>query len=300
MIWLLAFVVSAHGEPGAIDVDNPGLPPPPPANRLSNSLGNIPPEIAELARSVADQPLHTRMAAISEAMLGRPYMSDPLGEGTGTDPDPIARYDAFDCLTFAEEVLALSLANDPLHAAKVRSDIRYGVGKPVRYIQRRHFMELQWIPGVVEDGWMRMASSDYGPVTVLEKEVTDETWKWWRPRRSFAHTDDQLPKGTMRLEVLDIKTAQRVADQIRPGSVILTVRKDRPGVPIWVTHVSLLVENAEGKPVMRHATKMGSGGTKDHPLDWYLRHLETYKNWKVEGIAVMEPIEPGPRRSAAP
>ena len=71
-------------------------------------------------------------------------------------------------------------------------------------------------------------------------------------------------------------------------------------MPLWVTHVSLLVANEEGKLVMRHATKMGSGGTRDHSLEWYLGHLETYKNWKVEGIAVMEPLEPGPRRTALP
>ena len=298
MMWLLPLV--AFGEPGAIDVKNPGLPPPPPQGSLTSSLGTIPSEIVDLARSVADEPVANRMAAISKAMLGKPYLSDPLGEGSGTDPDPIARYDAFDCLTYAEEVLALSLAPDPLHAAQIRSDLRYGVGNPVAYVQRRHFMELQWIPGVVEDGWMRMSSGDYGNVTVLEKEVTSDTWKWWRPRSSFAHTDEQLPKGTMRLEVLPLATAQLVADQIRPGSLILTVRKDRPGVPLWVTHVSLLVRNDEGQAVMRHATKMGAGGTRDHSLHWYLQHLESYRNWKVEGIAVMEPIEPGPRRAAAP
>lgn len=296
--WLL--LAAALAEPGALDVKDPGLPPPPPATSLTNSLGAIPPEMVDLARSVADRPLADRMAAISQAMLGKPYMSDPLGEGAGTDPDPIARYDAFDCLTYTEEVLALALAPDPVHAAQIRADLRYGVGEPVDYVQRRHFMELQWIPGVVRDGWMRVSSADYGPVTVLEKEVTPETWKWWRSRKHFAHSDEQLPVGTMRLEVLDLATARQVADQIRAGSVILTVRTDRAGVPLWVTHVSLLVANAEGENVMRHATKIGAGGTRDHSLAWYLAHLEGYNNWKVQGIAVMEPIEPGPRRVAAP
>lgn len=297
---ILLHLAVAFGEPGAIDVKDPGLPPPPRAEQLTNGLGAIPPEVVDLARSVADRPLAKRMAAISEAMLGRPYLSDPLGEGQGVDPDPIARYDAFDCLTFAEEVLALSLAGDPLHAAEIRASLRYGTDKPVDYVHRRHFMELQWIPGVVQDGWMRVTSAEYGPVTVLEKEVDADTWKHWRPRKKFAHTDEQLPSGAMRLEVLDLDTAKSVAEAIRPGSVILTVRQDRAGVPLWVTHVSLLVESSEGRTVMRHATKMGSGGTRDHDLAWYLRHLETYKNWKVQGIAVMEPIEHGPRRAAIP
>lgn len=298
MIWWLCALAGA--EPGAIDVKDPGLPPPPPTAALTNSLGTIPTDMVQLARSVADRPLAERMAVISAAMLGKPYVSDPLGEGVGTDPDPIARYDAFDCLTFAEEVLALALAPDPVHAARIRADLRYGVGQPVDYVHRRHFMELQWIPGVVRDGWMRVSSADYGPVTVLEKEVTPETWTNWRSRKQFAHTDEELPLGTMHLEVLDLDTARQAASKIRPGSVILTVRQDRAGVPLWVTHVSLLVENDEGEAVMRHATKMGAGGTRDHSLTWYLDHLETYKRWKVQGIAVMEPIEHAPRRSAAP
>lgn len=298
MMWIWSMVALA--EPGALEVKDPGLPPMPPAAALTNNLGAIPPEMVEVARSVADRPLAERMSVISHAMLGKPYVSDPLGEGAGTDPDPIARYDAFDCLTYAEEVLALALASDPVHAARIRADLRYGVGNPVDYVQRRHFMELQWIPGVVQDGWMRVSSSDYGPVTVLEKEVTEETWKWWRSRKHFAHTDEQLPRGTMRLEVLDLATAQQVASKIRPGSVILTVRTDRAGVPLWVTHVSLLVTNQDGENVMRHATKIGAGGTRDHSLSWYLNHLESYTRWKVQGIAVMEALEPGPRRSATP
>ncbi|MBX2798450.1 MAG: DUF1460 domain-containing protein [Myxococcales bacterium] len=294
---MILLLRAAQAEPGAIDVDKPKMPPAPP---IQADLGAIPKDILDVARAVAQRPLPERIGAISEALLGRPYASDPLGEGAGIDPDPIARYDVFDCLTYAEEVLALSLAGDPAHAAQIRRDLRYGSGNPVDYVHRRHFMELQWIPGVVSDGWMRVSSGDYGPITVLEKEVTPDTWKWWRSRKKFAHTDEELPVGTMRLEVLDLPTAKSVADRIRPGSVILTVRSDRSGVPIWVTHVSLLVTNGEGKNVMRHSTKIGKGGTRDHDLSWYLDHLDSYVNWKVQGIAVMEPIEAGPRRVATP
>ncbi len=284
----------AQAEPGALEADAP-VPELPP--RETVDLGAIPPEIADIARSVGHLPLPERMARISEAMLGRPYVSDPLGEGQGVDPDPIARYDAFDCLTFTEEVLALSLAGDPVHAAQIRRDLRYGPENTIDYVNRRHFMELQWIPGVVRDGWLRNTTSEYGEVVLLEKEVTASTWRSWRPRRRFAHTDEQLPYGPMRLEVLPLAEARKVADRIRTGSVILTVRKDRPTVPIWVTHVSLVVPGPDDRPVLRHATKIGEGGTRDHSLDWYLRHLESYTNWKVLGITVLEPVEPLVRRA---
>ncbi|HHO50446.1 MAG TPA: DUF1460 domain-containing protein [Deltaproteobacteria bacterium] len=295
---LTILVAPTPAEPGAVDVETPA--PAPPASASPPDLGTIPEEILQIARSVSDRPLPERMGAISGALLGRPYVSDPLGEGSGVDPDPIARYDAFDCLTFTEEVLALSMAGDPAHAAQIRRDLRYGVGNPIDYVHRRHFMELQWIPGVVEDGFLRITTSEYGPVKVLDKEIDANTWRWWRPRSKFAHTDEQLPTGTMHLEVLDLPTAQAAADRIRPGSVILTVREDRPGVPLWVTHVSLVVPTGDGGTTMRHATKIGDGGTRDHDLAWYLEHLESYTNWEVAGIAVLEPIEPGPRRAVVP
>ncbi|MEN0066440.1 MAG: N-acetylmuramoyl-L-alanine amidase-like domain-containing protein [Myxococcota bacterium] len=287
LLTLLSSLVRA--EPGALEADAP-VPELPPREIVD--LGAIPPDIAQIARSVGHLPLPDRMARISEAMLGKPYVSDPLGEGQGIDPDPIARYDAFDCLTFTEEVLALSLAGDPVQAAQIRRDLRYGPENTIAYVNRRHFMELQWIPGVVRDGWLRNTTAEYGDVILLEKEITDQTWNTWRPRKRFAHKDDELPKGMMRLEVLPLATAREVAGKIRPGSVILTVRSDRPTVPIWVTHVSLVVPGPNGKAVLRHATKIGKGGTRDHGVDWYLGHLESYTNWKVVGISILEPVEP--------
>src|SRR5262245_55177664 len=102
----------------------------------------IPAEVLAVATAVRNRPLPERMGAVSSALLGRPYVSDPMGEGVLPDADPFARYDAFDCLTFAEEVLALTLAPDPVHAAEVRASLRYG-DEPRDYVHRRHFMELQ-------------------------------------------------------------------------------------------------------------------------------------------------------------
>ena len=82
----------------------------------------LPPAVREATEQTATAPLAERIDAISEAMLERPYIADPLGEGEGTDADPLVRYDAFDCLTFVEEVLALSLAGAPEGAGPIRHD----------------------------------------------------------------------------------------------------------------------------------------------------------------------------------
>ena len=256
----------------------------------------IPKSVRQAAILNANEPLPDRMKAISDTLLGRPYTADPLGEGAGIDPDPFVRYDTFDCLTFVEEVVALSLAADPEEAATIRTSLRYG-GAP-KYTTRNHFMEHQWIPAALENHWLKDTTATYGPTHTMVRRVTEETWKRWRSRGKFAHTDEELPLGTMKLEVLGLDDAIAAASRIKPGTIVLTVRANLPSSPIWISHLGFTIP--ADVPTVRHATKMGSGGTKDHRLVWYLNHLKTYKNWPAVGISLLEPVEFGPRLSRLP
>lgn len=253
----------------------------------------IPEAVLEAVEASRHLPLPERMAAVSQPLLGRPYALDPLGEGQPPDPDPLVRYDVFDCLTFVEEVLALSLAGDPAHASRVRNALRYGDAPP-SYVHRRHFMELQWIAGNIADGWLADTTREYGETLRLEREVTGATWAAWSHRSRFAHADHELPTGLMALDVLPLSTAREIAHTIRPGSLVLTVREDRPWVPLWVNHLGFVLPG--DPPKLRHATPMRNGGTVDHDLDWYLEHISGYDRWKILGIVVLEPLEQGPRR----
>jgi len=266
-----------------------------PAGALVLPVGAIPPQVVEAARRARLLPLPERMKAVSEPLLGLPYLADPLGEGTGLDADPLARYDAFDCLTLVEEVLALSLAGDPVHSAPIRLGLRYS-GDDHTYANRRHFMELQWLPAALEHRWLRETTAEYGEVASYRREVTPALWANWGRRSLFALTDAQLPTGEMHLDYLPLAAALAAVDRIRPGSIVMTVREDRPWVPLWITHLGFTVPADE--PTLRHASHMQSAQiTRDHSLRWYLEHLQTYKNWKAAGIAVFEPVEFGPRRS---
>ncbi len=282
VLWF--WLAAAFGGPGA-ETSPDALPQP--------TIGVIPDEVLAAARAAQPLPLPDRMAAVSSALLGRPYVNDPMGEGDGHDADPLARYDAFDCLTFTEEVLALSLAGDPVHAAAIRTALRYD-GSP-SYATRRHFMELQWVPAAVANGWLVDTTGQYGEPRRLAKAVDASTWAGWGPRARFPIPDEQMPMGEMTLQVLPLDQAIAAASRIAPGSIVLTVREDRAGVPIWTTHVGMVVPTDEG-PRMRHATKLGAGGTKDHDVRWYLEHIQSYR-WKVAGITILEPREVGPRRS---
>ncbi|MBT3218724.1 MAG: DUF1460 domain-containing protein [Proteobacteria bacterium] len=261
-------------------------------------MGAVPLSVVEAAHTSHQLTLAHRMKAVSEPMLDAPYVTDPLGEGEGIDADPPARYDVFDCLTFVEEVMALSLAGDPVHSAQIRQSLRYGELPPT-YTNRHHFMELQWIPQNLAANWLRDTTDEYGETIEFSRKVTLALWRNWGRRSLFAHSDDQLPVGEMSLKVLPLDQAREIVDQIPPGSLIFTVRDDRPWIPLWITHVGFTIPAEE--PTIRHASRMKSSmRVRDHSLKWYLDHLATYVNWKTAGITIMEPVEPGPRVSLLP
>ena len=72
-----------------------------------------------------------------QAFLGAPYANSPLGEEIAPDTDPLIRFDAFDCTTFVETVLA----NGDIRKL---NRIRYQNGN-VGFLNRNHFIETDWL-----------------------------------------------------------------------------------------------------------------------------------------------------------
>jgi hypothetical protein len=274
---LLALMMSALADP---------LPP--------VELGVIPDPVVQAARSASGLPLADRMKAVSEPLLGLPYEIDGHGEGMGPDVDPPARYDAFDCVTFLEEVLALSLAPDPVGAPAIRNALRYRDGVP-DYSGRHHFMLAQWIPANIEAGFFEDITHTLGETHRIEKTVTRAVWNNWAGTHGFSMSAADLPVGTYGLNVLSLDEAEAAIEQIPAGAVIFTVRRPRDWKPIVISHVGFVIHTGEGvPPMMRHATKMSGGSVRDHLLSWYIDHLRWYKR-PVEGISVLMPLDQGPR-----
>lgn len=258
-------------------------------------FGVIPEAVAKVARSVANAPLAYRMKAVSEPFLGLPYLVNGHGEGTDPDPDPPARYDSFDCLTFLEEILALSMAGDPLSAPRLRNAMRYRNGE-ADYTKRHHFMMAQWIPENIAAGFVKDITHTLGETHRIEKKVTRQTWTNWQGSNAFDLSIDDLPVGSFGLNVLSLDAAEAAIDQIPAGAIILTVRQPRDWKPIVVSHVGFVIPSLEGQPArVRHATKMQGGSVRDHFLAWYIDHIRWYQR-PVEGITVLMPVEQGPRQ----
>jgi D-alanyl-D-alanine carboxypeptidase/D-alanyl-D-alanine-endopeptidase (penicillin-binding protein 4) len=218
-------------------------------------------------------PLAERIARVSARFVGTRYVRDPLGEGPGRLPDPDPQIDLgrVDCLTFVEQVLALAQRRTLGEATLLLQRYRYARGE-VSYRKRRHFMELQWLPGLQAEGLLRDVTARIGgeATRIFEREVTRRSYRGafrvWRRRLGKA-----LPLGVIRLPYVRAADAPRLAARIPPGTILALVRRTPRRSPIAITHVGFVVPGARGM-VFRHAIHV-AGRVIEEPLPGYLaRH----------------------------
>ena len=127
-------------------------------------------DTAWLLGDAPEDALRARIVEMSGRLIGTPYVHSPLGEGEGIDPDPTLRFDAVDCLTFVEETLALSMAQEPTGVRRLLDQLRYADHRA--WEERNHLMEAQWLPNNVKKGFLRDVTRDFGGAdTVKTKKV---------------------------------------------------------------------------------------------------------------------------------
>jgi Protein of unknown function (DUF1460) len=122
----------------------------------------------------------TRIEAISAQYLGAPYLLDPLGEGAGAaiDRDPIIRFDAFDCQTFVETVIAEARGSTAPEIEDEMRAMRYQDGV-VDFGKRNHFPDADWIPHNVARGILADVSAQVAgnwPLKVARTHITRQAW----------------------------------------------------------------------------------------------------------------------------
>ncbi len=113
----------------------------------SVSLSAESPEIKKIPLNSKDvRTTDDRIRYFSKVLLEKKYKLNPLGEGAGGkfDQDPLFRFDSFDCTTFVETILALTISKRAGDFQKNMSKIRYKNDLP-SFSQRNHFPQLDWM-----------------------------------------------------------------------------------------------------------------------------------------------------------
>jgi hypothetical protein len=259
----------------------------------SASNTNIQQKLRRIHQQAASLP--QRVEAISELFLGVPYKLGPLGEGPDGefDRDPLIRFDVFDCTTFVETVMALSLERDLDSATRTLQKIRYKNGQ-IGYATRNHFTELDWVPNNVRAGYLHDITSEVAGRNAVEISKTISKREWYL-RKSLASLKggfpeeekqrllpklqllgEQFPDERATLTVLPMQALPLALAHIPSGTIANLVHADRPGTETIVSHQVFLIKKNEGWYV-RHAAS--GKAVEDDPIDI----LERYKgsSWRL-------------------
>lgn len=231
----------------------------------------------------------SRAVWASQQLLGTPYRLSPLGEGSGIDPDPRFRLDAFDCVTLVETAIALGNARSVAEARALLDDLRYD--GPPDFQHRNHYLEAQWLVANVRKGWIEDATPGIGGEWAMlgEKRHTPATWAAAeKAGRTLAGLDPgRRPLGRFPLPLVPVDHVAGLASRIPEGTVLLVVREDRPWRPYRVTHLGLVVVGKGGERLLRHASDVpGAMRVRDEPLGRFLERNARYQGWPVVGVSL--------------
>lgn len=251
---------------------------------------------ATVGENGATGSLPQRLVRVSEKFLGTPYLTSPLGEGMGRDPDPLIRFDGVDCLTFVEETIALALGRSSAEVERVLTQIRYA--EQPTFVGRNHLMEAQWIPNNVRKGFLRPATQRFAPQATREVWKTIDARSWSSPSaRALGLEGAERPMGRFQLIVVGLDDLLAIAPQIDTGTILVVVREDRPHSPTRVSHVGFIVQKGR-RTYLRHATRT-FGRVVDEDLPLFIARNAKYDRWKVVGASLFDVVRLGERPVAA-
>lgn len=204
-----------------------------------------------------------------QSFLGVPYMVSPLGEGALPDDGPLIRYDAFDCTTFVETVLANGDTD-------CMNQIRYRDGE-IGFLTRNHFIECDWLPNNVD--FVQNVSAMYAPTDV--RRVVIDKGEWFRVVHGI---DVDIAPMTVDLEYIPYKYVHLV-DIDKPMIVLFVTDKpdfrDKIGTDLAVVHMGFWLPNG----MLRHASS-NRGAVVDVDMAKYM--AQRMKDKTNIGIALVE------------
>lgn len=227
---------------------------------------------------------------VSAPFLGISYLRDPLGEGSGIDKDPIYRFDKFDCLTFVETMLALSLSDDKEEFEYMIKKIRYK-NSEVSIQTRNHFVNPDWIENnsdIVKDITKKIAKKINNNVSVSITNLDRRTWF-----KKNYNIDVAIDEERVSLDYIDFDTLlsneKEITSNIKESVIVNLVihqpeLKQRYGTEIATAHIGFLIPKDDSL-ILRHASYYKEKVVDENFFN-YIRVLKKYP--KYRGINFLE------------
>ncbi|QUX96751.1 DUF1460 domain-containing protein [Marinomonas sp. CT5] len=248
----------------------------------------------------------SRMMSLSQIFLGAEYVGGNVGEGKHGqyDKDPLTRFDAFDCTTYVETVMAgaMSASSDEFIARLI--SLRYKEGK-VSFVKRNHFPSLDWFHNNQDKLLDITPDVASGGAKVAEAVIDKSAWyqnltgdvmrcdakkssscqlllaKLHQQGEGFKPEKAYLPYVPLTQVFLgdDHHVNQALLDRIPSGSVISMVRpnwalKKYIGTNMNVSHQGLAIRK-NGTLFLRHASLTHKKVIDENFADYFAQYPET-------------------------
>ena len=205
----------------------------------------------------------SRIEILTRHFLGLPYQSNPLVGSADTPEVFTVSFDDFDCVTYVETVLALTLSATVDEFIESLRRIRYRDGR-IDWKRRNHYMTA-WIRSNARAGAVRQLRSR--DVTEVVKERTLDVVPGLSPVRA-------------RFSCVPRRAIVKLERHLQTGDLIFfaSVRKH-----LDVFHCGVLVRS-DGRVLLRHASR-SRGGVVEQELNDFL------KANRMAGVIIARPRE---------
>jgi hypothetical protein len=217
-----------------------------------------------LDESSGESGISERIALVSARFVGRPYAERPLDPGAASRPAETEalriRFDAFDCVTYIETVLALAFSRSAQEFVEKLRLIRYESGV-VEWRRRNHYM-VDWCRNNIAAGFISDATS--GPLSVGKERRLDVV--------------QGLGSRTVSFRCFPKQAVGAVSGAVESGELVFFVATRKN---LDVFHTGFLFPQAAGI-ILRHATRT-KGAVVEQDLSGFL------KNNKTSGLILCKP-----------
>lgn len=240
--------------------------------------------IAQKIQSRADLSFDNRLDRFSCDFIGVPYQNDPLGEAGGIDPDPVYRFDSFDCVTYVETVIALTRAQNFKDFADQKIRVSYK-DEILNYEHRKHFFEMDHKNDFTD------ITNNLGTVVNYITGTID--------RQSFLEKRIDSIQGNYKTEkvilsYIEKNDVSKIDTKKLPRVSIVGIVQDNPGLrskvgsDVLLSHVGFLISD-NGNLSIRHAGT-AAGYVVDQDFKSYIDNLKTskirrgIKIWQIKSL----------------
>lgn len=232
----------------------------------------------EQFRGLHEPDMGTAVVSVGKAFIGTPYVARTLE--INEKESLIINLREFDCTTYVENVMALSLLvlkeEEEINAfASVLRNIRYRDGEVKGYPSRLHYF-TDWIADNEKKGLVRDITMEIGGKEI-EKNINfmsahRDLYPMLKDDQSFEQIETTERELSSRsLHFLPKEEIENAEEQLQNGDIV-ALATSLEGLD--VTHTGFAIRRSSGRIHLLHASSSGQVEISEKPLAEYLNSVK--------------------------